>query len=165
MKILVLSDSHSALSFMRRCIRAVKPDAMIHLGDFYEDGRAMAEEFFHIPMHQVPGNCDLYRMVRYAPDILAYSVCGLELYMTHGHKHGVKMDISNLLREARKTRAKAVLYGHTHIADCHREADGLWVLNPGSCNYHGGSVGLIETENGEVISCRVLEANDLDEFA
>ena len=164
MKILVLSDSHSALSFMRRCISKVKPHAMIHLGDFYEDGQAMAEEFPHIPMHQVPGNCDLYRMVQYAPDILIYPVGGVEMYMTHGHKHGVKMTLSNLLREARKTRAKAVLYGHTHIADCHQEEDGLWVLNPGSCNYYGGSVGLIEVEDGQIRSCRILEECDLEEF-
>lgn len=164
MKILVLSDSHSALSFMRRCIGIVKPDAMIHLGDFFEDGQAMAEEFPHIPLHQVPGNCDLYRMIRYAPDILIYPVGGVELYMTHGHKHGVKMGLGNLLREARKTKAQAVLYGHTHTADCHQEDDGLWVLNPGSCNYYGGSVGLIETENGKIVSCRILEQDDLEVF-
>ena len=56
MKILVLSDSHSALSFMRRCISKIKPDAVIHLGDFYEDGQVMAEEFPHIRFHQVPVN-------------------------------------------------------------------------------------------------------------
>lgn len=164
MKILVLSDSHSSRNFMRHCIRAIKPDAMIHLGDFYEDGETMAEEYPHIRMHQVPGNCDLYRMVRYVPDILIYPVCGVELYMTHGHRHGVKLGLENLLREARKTKAKAVLYGHTHVADCHQEDDGLWVLNPGSCNYYGGSVGLIETENGEIRSCRILEEHDLEEF-
>ncbi len=164
MKILVLSDSHSALSFMRRCIRAVKPDAMIHLGDFYEDGRDMQEEFPHIPMHQVPGNCDLYRMVQYAPDILIYPVGGVTLYMTHGHRHGVKMGTGNLLREARKSRVQAVLYGHTHTAECYQAEDGLWVLNPGSCNYYGGSVGLIETENGQIQHCRILEEPDLEEF-
>ena len=36
MKILVMSDSHSALAFMRRCIEAVEPDALIHLGDHYD---------------------------------------------------------------------------------------------------------------------------------
>ena len=50
------------------------------------------------------------------------------------------------------------------IADCHREADGLWVLNPGSCNYYGGSVGLVEVEDGEIRSCRILEEHDLEEF-
>ena len=36
MKILVLSDSHSALQFMRQCVESVKPDAIIHLGDFFD---------------------------------------------------------------------------------------------------------------------------------
>ena len=42
MKILVLSDSHSALSFMRRAVDAIKPDAIIHLGDHYDDGETIA---------------------------------------------------------------------------------------------------------------------------
>ena len=41
MKILVLSDSHSVLGLMRRFIEKVKPDAVIHLGDHYEDGTAV----------------------------------------------------------------------------------------------------------------------------
>ena len=45
MKILVLSDSHSSLSYMRLCIEAVKPDIMIHLGDYYDDAEAIAEEY------------------------------------------------------------------------------------------------------------------------
>ena len=61
MKILVLSDSHSALRFMRSCVDAVKPDAIIHLGDHYDDAQALAEEYPHIPIHAVPGNCDRFR--------------------------------------------------------------------------------------------------------
>ena len=45
MKILVLSDSHSALRFMRQCIDRVKPHAVIHLGDYFDDGEAMKEEY------------------------------------------------------------------------------------------------------------------------
>mgnify|MGYP003297474041 CR=1 FL=1 len=44
MRILVLSDSHSTLSFMRRTIDAVRPDSIIHLGDHFDDGMAMHEE-------------------------------------------------------------------------------------------------------------------------
>lgn len=43
MKILVFSDSHAARSFMRLCMERIKPDAFIHLGDYYEDGEAIAE--------------------------------------------------------------------------------------------------------------------------
>ena len=45
MKILVLSDSHSGLSFMRRCVDTVRPDYIIHLGDYMDDGATMAEEY------------------------------------------------------------------------------------------------------------------------
>ena len=165
MKILVLSDSHGGMGFMRRYVRVVKPDAMIHLGDYYEDAQNLAEEFPHIPLHQVPGNCDRYRMVRAVPEILCYKVCGVSLYMTHGHKHNVKMELWSLLRDARKAGVQAVLYGHTHIADCHREDDGLWVLNPGAGGSYGGSCGVIEAQDGEILSCRVLTAWDLEEKA
>ena len=164
MKVLVMSDSHSALRFMHTCIQTVKPDLMIHLGDFFEDAQAVAEDYPHIPLVQVPGNCDRYRIDPGEPEILVTRIAGVDMYLTHGHRHGVKMTLSNLLREARKCNVKAVLYGHTHIADCALEEDGLWVLNPGSCNYSGGSVGLMEIENGKILSCRILEQEDLEEF-
>lgn len=161
MKILVLSDSHATLSFMRRCIEAVKPDAVIHLGDHFDDGAAMKEENPQIPFYQVPGNCDRYRCMPNQPEILIDRVCGVDLYMTHGHKHSVKSYLGALLRDARTAGADAVLYGHTHMADCHREDDGLWVLNPGSCGYFGGSAGFILVEDGEITSCRILKDADL----
>ena len=34
-RILVLSDSHSGTSFMRWCVDHVKPDAIVHLGDYF----------------------------------------------------------------------------------------------------------------------------------
>lgn len=161
MKILVLSDSHSTLSFMRRCIDAVKPDVMIHLGDHFDDGTAMREEYPHIPMYQVPGNCDRYRCDPSLPEILIPRIGGVNLYMTHGHRHKVKVYLGALLRDARAAGADAVLYGHTHISDCHQEDDGLWVLNPGSCGYYGGSAGLLETADGKLLSCRLLTDREL----
>ena len=162
MKILVLSDSHSGLSFMRECVKAVKPDALIHLGDYYDDGQTLLEEYPHIPLYQVPGNCDRYRCPPFAHEILSLPVCGVPLYMTHGHLHQVKMTTSLLLRDARASGAAAALYGHTHVADCRQEEDGLWVLNPGSCGSWGGTVGLIETNDGKIVSCRILGLMDLE---
>ena len=164
MKILVLSDSHASLSFMRRCIEAVKPDALVHLGDYFDDGEVMHAEYPHIPMYQVPGNCDRYRCPPGVPEILVPRVLGADIYMTHGHKHNVKLYLGSLLRDARACGVQAVLYGHTHVVDCHREEDGLWVLNPGSCGYGGGSAGLMEVENGKIISCRILRQDDLEEL-
>lgn len=161
MKILVLSDSHAALSFMRLCIDKVAPDALIHLGDYFDDGQAIAEEYPGITMLQVPGNCDRYRCPPFVPEILIQRVGGANLYMTHGHKHKVKQDTGLLIRDAKASRADAVLYGHTHVCNCYQDPDGMWILNPGSCGYYGGSAGLLEIRDGKITSCRILRQEDL----
>ena len=164
MKILVLSDSHSALRFMYACMAVVEPDAVIHLGDHYDDGQALREDFPSVRFYQVPGNCDRYRCPPGVPEILVSRVLGVELYMTHGHKHNVKLTMTSLLKDARACRVRGVLYGHTHVADCRQEDDGLWVLNPGSCGYGGGSAGLMEVENGKILNCRIIRQEDLEEM-
>jgi len=162
MKILVLSDSHAGLSFIRRCIDAVQPDAVIHLGDHYDDGTAMAEEYPQIPFYQVPGNCDAHRCFIPDPETRLETLGGVRILMTHGHRHHVKQTLIRLLADARASRADAVLFGHTHSAYCQLEEDGLWVLNPGSCGYFGGSAGLLEVNAGQILQCRILREEDLN---
>ena len=162
MKILVLSDSHASLSFMRLCIAKLKPDQVIHLGDHYDDGSVLAEENPHIRFHQVPGNCDRFRCPPGLPEILCYDIGGVRFYMTHGHKHNVKIDIGRLLADARDLGAWAVLYGHTHQAQCVCTQEGMWVLNPGSCGSYGGSVGVINVEDKRITACRILRQAELD---
>lgn len=164
MKILVLSDSHSALRFMYACMDAVKPDAVVHLGDHYDDGEALRADYPQVRFYQVPGNCDRYRCDPRLPEILIDRVLGVDLYMTHGHRHNVKLYMAALIRDARESRCAAALFGHTHVAHCHQEEDGLWVLNPGSCGYGGGSAGLMEVENGKIKTCRILRQADLEEM-
>lgn len=163
MKILVLSDSHSGRSFMRFCIEYVKPEHVIHLGDHYEDGTVMAEEYPHIRFHQVPGNCDAFRVDKSVVDTMCYPIGGVKFLMTHGHIHRVKSDIGLLLKDARERGAQAALFGHTHNALCFQaEEDGLWVLNPGACGSWSGSAGLIEIEDGKIIACRILRQADME---
>ena len=161
MKILIMSDSHSALSFMRRCVEAVEPDVVIHLGDHYDDGAAMGEEYPDIRLYQVPGNCDRYRC---PPDIAQTQlvrVDGVRLLLTHGHLHRVKQYLDLLLRDGHQLGVQAVLYGHTHIPNCYQEPEGMWVVNPGSCGYFGGTVALMETAPGQILGCRILREEDL----
>lgn len=165
MKILVLSDSHSSMFFMRSCVDTIKPDAIVHLGDHYDDGETIKSLYPHIDLHQVPGNCDRYRCPPWVHSRLCYDVCGVRLFMTHGHKYGVKTSTAMMLAEARAMHAKAALYGHTHVAEVYREETGMWIMNPGSSGYGGGSAGLIETEKGEILSCRIITAENLEEFA
>lgn len=163
MRILVLSDSHSTLSFMRACIRAVKPDAVVHLGDHFDDGTAMQEEFAISRFYQVPGNCDKYRLYRPVPETLLEKVCGVKLMMTHGHIHRVKQSLGALIADARRVGVQGVLFGHTHVAYCQQD-DGLWVVNPGSCGYFGGSAALMDVEQGEITACRIIRQAELDEL-
>jgi putative phosphoesterase len=149
---------------MFRCVRKVKPDAIIHLGDYFDDAQTLQEEFPHIRLYQVPGNCDRFHVPPSAQEILIMPVFGVELYMTHGHRHNVKMFTGSLLADARKARAAAALYGHTHIADCRQEEDGLWVLNPGSAGSYSGSAGIMEIQDGKIINCRIITAADLEEM-
>ena len=76
MKILILSDSHSTLRLMRSAVEAIKPNAIVHLGDHFGDGEVIHEENPQIAFYQVPGNCDKYRMYEPRPEILCCNVCG-----------------------------------------------------------------------------------------
>ena len=149
---------------MRNCVRSVSPDAIVHLGDYYEDGQVLAEENPNIVVHQVPGNCDANRCSPDLPRILCYPVCGVWLYMTHGHLHHVKYGTAALLRDAKEKKVQAVLYGHTHSPECYQDEDGMWVMNPGTCGTSGGSAGIIETENGSIVNCRLIRQEDLEDF-
>ena len=91
------------------------------------------------------------------------TIGGVRFYMTHGHLHKVKMTHSLLLKDARSANAQVVLYGHTHIPECSREADGLWVMNPGAGGYCG-TAGVIEIEDGNVRSCRIVGRTELEEM-
>ena len=159
-KILVLSDSHSSLNFMFEAAKAIAPDVIIHLGDYYDDGEALHEEFPEIPFYQVPGNCDCFRCDPRVPQILVEEIFGLRFYLTHGHRHDVKQTTRRLLKDARDCGADAVLYGHTHIPDCRLE-NGLWILNPGTCGYGERTGAVITVDNGQILSCSIIRQEDL----
>lgn len=159
MKILVVSDSHAAYSFMRRCIEYTAPDAIIHLGDYYRDGETIAEEYPRIPVYQVPGNCDRNRGYIPDPEIRILELAGVRLYLTHGHRHQVKSTLVRLIADARAASAQAVLFGHTHSAMIQREED-LLILNPGAASW-GGSAAILEIRQGSITFCRLLRPNDV----
>lgn len=162
MKILVLSDSHSIRNFMHRCVERFAPDAIIHLGDYVKDGAELKAAYPNIPFYQVQGNCDRYRCPPSIPEVLVERICGVELYLTHGHLQGVKSGLAVLKQEARNCRVAGVLFGHTHEAYCVKEPDGLWVLNPGTSGFIGSSVGIVETDGRNICSCRIVKATELD---
>jgi len=160
MKVLVVSDSHSSLAFMRRAVVKLRPEFIVHLGDHYSDGQVIAEENPNIRVIQLPGNCDCFSIGADQPQVICCSIGGVRCYMTHGHMHYVKSGFGRLIAAAKEAGASVAMFGHTHSALC-QNADGLLLINPGSCRGFGGSVCLMEIEENEISSCRILWQEDI----
>ena len=110
----------------------------------------------------VRGNCEaeVDQMVLNFPCLSEYSQLmadGKLFYLTHGH-HKNPQDLPVL------PEGSIFLYGHTHVAEVDREENGMWVMNPGTAGYGGGSAGLIETDGKTILSCRIITGENLEEF-
>ena len=152
MKILVFSDTHGSVETMYAIVRAQKPDAVIHLGDHLRDAAALKRLCSGLLIECVPGNCDGWT---HHPDTIVKSYAGVRIFMTHGHRYGVKSSLLRACYAAREEQAQVLLYGHTHIPHCEQQGD-LWILNPGPCQDHGrAGCGVVEVENGTVLCYNV----------
>lgn len=127
MNILVFSDSHGAVAPMRAAVDAVKPDLVLHLGDYDRDRRALAALCPGLDCRGVRGNCDGPG----SPERLLLELGGKKLLLVHGHRQRVKEDLTALYLSAREAGADAALFGHTHIP-CRETEGGILLLNPGS---------------------------------
>lgn len=157
MKVLVFSDSHSDTRFMHDCIGEYQPDVILHLGDYYDDATSIHEAYPQIPMYRVPGNCDDYRAPRGLEKTIVITIGRVKLMLTHGHLFQVKQHTMSLEYAAMERGVDAVLYGHTHQADCRRLSGGLWVMNPGTCGYFNSSAGIITIEDGKITDMHIIK--------
>lgn len=152
MRFAVLSDTHGDLSRMFAAadyIRALKPDALIHLGDFCADAEAMAKEL-RLELHAVAGNCDAGRTTHPAADVLEAE--GARILLCHGHTYDVGETPQRLIWAAQEWECTAALFGHTHRQFLEKE-DGVLLMNPGSlCRPRGteAGLGLLTVEKGAV---------------
>ena len=129
MKLLIFSDSHGNVANMEDVVRLESPDRILHLGDLARDAEDLAAKFPHIPVTDVPGNCDGRRPD--LPEERVFTLEGCKILMTHGHIYHVKMGMGMAVRAARQAGAHLLCFGHTHEAFCEFE-NGLWIVNPGS---------------------------------
>lgn len=128
MKLLVFSDSHGNTAKMIDVVRREEPDQLLHLGDVVRDTRALTEQFPHLPLACVCGNCDGRSDL---PPERLLTFGGKKVLMCHGHTYGVKCGIGGAVAAARQMGADVLLFGHTHEAFCDLLGE-LWVMNPGS---------------------------------
>lgn len=136
-KILILSDTHGNGKALEKLSPLVaENDYVIHLGDGVGDMRVLRDQYPD-KVFVCAGNCDFFS---------PYPPCGeldveyLKIFYCHGHHYGVKSDLSNLAKEAKRRGADIALYGHTHRALI-SEQDGITLINPGSLRYPVGEGG------------------------
>ena len=130
MKAVVFSDSHGDTAAMREAVEREAPDQILHLGDLAGDAERLGIRFPQIPLEYVCGNCDGFCL---APAVRLLELRGRRVLMMHGHTHRVKTGYGGAIAAARQAGADILLFGHTHQAYAERLEDGLWVMNPGSC--------------------------------
>jgi len=156
MKILVFSDSHGEIGRMAQIIGASDVCGVIFLGDYVRDIDKVASLHPHLNYYVVAGNCDFLSPV---PDEGIVELGGAKIFLTHGHRHGVKSDLSRLAAYAKNAGADAAFYGHSHVA-YYGEIDGIVLLNPGSITEPRGDIGasyaLLEIVDGE-FDVRIVE--------
>jgi hypothetical protein len=128
-RIFVVSDTHGRINeFIKKVEYLEKPDMIIHLGDYIEDGIEI-EKRLNINTIKIRGNCDFYTEKKNEETIL--NIGDKRIFLTHGHKYNVKMGILNLYYAGKEENADLILYGHTHIPSIEKK-DGMIFLNPGS---------------------------------
>jgi len=147
-KILIISDTHRSLKLAEQAIRRHLPaDLLIHLGDFYADGKELAEKI-GIEFQGVRGNEDLLE----GPNELEINQDGVKIFATHGHRYEIDSGLELISSEAKERGARLVLFGHTHKAGIYQK-DGIWLLNPGNLFFaeREQSLGVIDTDGAGMV--------------
>ncbi len=129
----VFSDSHgNKENLFKAMVLAQKnhgTKGFAYLGDGAGDFLELKKHFPSYLHWQVQGNCDYFH-----PMISLEKTIVLEnqkIFLTHGHRYGVKENRKKLMEETGRREGNMVLYGHTH-QEIVVEEEGIWAINPGS---------------------------------
>lgn len=132
MKILVISDTHRQINKVITVLHSI-PDItnVIHLGDLVRDAEDIQEHFPDKIYHKIQGNNDMFSFAK--PDMML-SLCGHNIFATHGHAYGVRGGVTLLAKRAADMGCDLALFGHTHnYAD--ETVCGVRCLNPSNSGY------------------------------
>ena len=114
---------------MIETVRAIRPDALVHLGDGERDAEKLRQAFPGIPLYQVCGNCDLSAALP-LDEVVAFGP--VRALLTHGHRYAVDWGrLDSLVYAAQERGCTLALFGHTHLPE-NTEMGGVRLVNPGS---------------------------------
>jgi len=127
-KAVIVSDSHGRFGGIQDVIEKEAPfDVFLHAGDI-QGGSGRIEEWAGCPVYVVKGNCDWSGDY---PQEIMVPFGSHRIFLTHGHRYGVKTDHRTLAMAAKEQGADVAIHGHSHIPAVN-EAYGVVVLCPGS---------------------------------
>ncbi len=162
MKIAILGDSHNHLEILDRMQvenRFEGVELILHTGDMCNDGSYL-EEITGIKVIGVKGNADPIYSPCETEVILELE--GYKIFLTHGHRYGVKGSNDRLFYRGKEIGADIVIFGHSHIP-LTIEEENMLLLNPGSIGFPRGlskkSYGIITLE--DPIKVDLVEMDDL----
>ena len=136
-KLIVCSDTHGSVRGLAEILPLVgENDYIVHLGDGAVDMREIRGEYPD-KVYACRGNCDPFSPL---PEEGEIEVEGVKIFFCHGHRYGVKTDLTALAHEAKRRDCQIALYGHTHNALI-SEIEGVTLINPGSFRFPVGKGG------------------------
>ena len=150
MRLLVVSDTHGRTKNLKKVyLKQPKVDVFIHLGDGLDDIDSIDDVYSNCSFLKVKGNVDFSSS---EPLEKLLVVEDKRIFVTHGHKYGVKRGYDNILFAAKEQEADVVLFGHTHYAYT-SYTDCMHILNPGSLEmprYNTPQFGIIDIIDGQI---------------
>ncbi len=145
----IISDTHGGLANFDRVLQQTKGiSEVLHLGDISDDVVKMRREYPLREFYVVKGNNEYSTL----PENILLSRNGINIFMTHGHRLGVKRGLAILANEGVKKNADIILFGHTHVPYRGYE-NGILLFNPGSAllSFSGKqSYGILTIDKGEI---------------
>lgn len=161
MRILIVSDTHGDFRTLRKVVDAhQEADIIVHCGDGVRDIDRIQDIYPEKKIINVRGNCDLGE--NQVSLIEIFMVQGKKIMVTHGHLFEVKYGLNRIIYEAKETNCDVVLFGHTHNAVADYD-EGLFILNPGSCNGYNASFGYVDITKDGIVT-NILKASTCDSF-
>ena len=156
MRILVLSDSHKNLGNLKRVLSEIEYDYVLFLGDYVADILNFAKPLKN-KLFIVKGNGD--GDINFDDDMLI-EISGKKIFMTHGHKYGVKMGMNKLFQKADELKADIAVFGHTHISFQTKLENGTIILNPGSVGkgmLKNNTFGMIIIDDDGLVTTKIYQ--------
>jgi uncharacterized protein len=133
LRIAIISDTHlprRSRGLPEACVEHLRgADLILHAGDISTAQTLIELRNLGPRVHAVAGNVEEPALRECLPQEVELELCGVRLAMTHDA--GPSQGRLQRLRR-RFPRATAVIFGHSHIPLCEREADGFQIFNPGS---------------------------------